>query len=88
MAAVRATREATVKHGGETLPVIIGTPIDGETIGGETFDGETDTAVFPGDLPADPDAIFRCPTRPPRMTRRRSVSCASVRPARAHAPRA
>ncbi len=33
MAAVRATREGTVKQGRETLPVIIGTPLDGETIG-------------------------------------------------------
>ena len=35
MAAVRATREGTVKQGRETLPVIIGTPLEGETIGGE-----------------------------------------------------
>ena len=33
MAAVRATREGTVKQGRETLPVIIGTPLAGETIG-------------------------------------------------------
>ena len=52
MAAVRATREGTVKQGRETLPVIIGTPLKGETIGGETFDGKTETAMFPGDLPA------------------------------------
>jgi predicted YcjX-like family ATPase len=59
MAAVRATREGTVKQGRETLPVIIGTPIKGETIGDETFDGKTETAVFPGDLPADIDSLFR-----------------------------
>lgn len=58
MAAVRATREGTVKQRGETLPVIIGTPIKGETIGGETFDGETETAIFPGDLPIKPDAVL------------------------------
>jgi len=58
MAAVRATREGTVKQGRETLPVIIGTPIAGETIGDETFDGETETAVFPGDLPADPASML------------------------------
>lgn len=51
MAALRATREGTVKQDGEDLPVIIGTPIKGETIGDETFDGATQTAVFPGDLP-------------------------------------
>ncbi|MBX3529729.1 MAG: YcjX family protein [Rhizobiaceae bacterium] len=58
MAAVRATREGTVKQGRETLPVIIGTPIAGETIAGEKFDGVTETAVFPGDLPKDPAALF------------------------------
>ncbi len=58
MAAVRATREGTVKQGKETLPVIIGTPIKGETIGNETFDGKTETAVFPGDLPADTASLF------------------------------
>jgi predicted YcjX-like family ATPase len=58
MAAVRATREGTVKQSRETLPVIIGTPLKGETIGGETFDGKTETAIFPGDLPAKIDSIF------------------------------
>jgi predicted YcjX-like family ATPase len=59
MAAVRATREGTVKQGRDTLPVIIGTPLHGETIGRERFDGETETAIFPGDLPARPDLLFK-----------------------------
>ncbi len=59
MAAVRATREGTVKQGRDTLPVIIGTPMKGETIGEETFDGKTETAVFPGDLPDKPAALFK-----------------------------
>jgi uncharacterized protein len=58
MAAVRATREGTVKQGREVLPVIIGTPLRGETIAGETFDGTTETAIFPGDLPKNVDALF------------------------------
>lgn len=58
MAAVRSTVEGTVKQGRETLPVIIGTPMKGETIAGETFDGHTETAVFPGDLPKDINALF------------------------------
>ena len=62
MAAVRATREGTVKQGRETLPVIIGTPLSGETIGGETFDGKAETAIFPGDLPARADAAFQTST--------------------------
>ncbi|KQW58909.1 MULTISPECIES: YcjX family protein [unclassified Ensifer] len=59
IASVRATREATVDHGGHTLPVIVGTPIAGEKINGETFDGEGKTAIFPGDLPDDPEVFFR-----------------------------
>lgn len=59
MAAVRATREGTVKQGRETLPVIIGTPLAGEKIDGETFDGRTETAIFPGDLPQKPGDFFK-----------------------------
>jgi uncharacterized protein len=58
MAAVRATREGTVTQRGDTLPVIIGTPLDGETIGTERFDGATETAIFPGDLPSRPELLF------------------------------
>src|SRR5690606_33822980 len=63
MAAVRATREGTVKQGRETLPVIIGTPLTGERIGDEMFDGNTETAIFPGDLPEKPGAVFSTATR-------------------------
>ncbi len=59
IASVRATREATVNEGGEALPVIVGTPMPGERIGGEIFDGTRNTAVFPGDLPKDPELFFR-----------------------------
>ncbi|MHA6684688.1 YcjX family GTP-binding protein [Mesorhizobium sp. A556] len=59
MAAVRATREGTVRHERETLPVIIGTPLAGERIGDETFDGKTETAIFPGDLPEKPVQMFQ-----------------------------
>ena len=58
LAAVRATREAMVARGRDKLPSILGTPLPGETDGGETFDGNTEVATFPGDLPADPDALF------------------------------
>jgi hypothetical protein len=58
LAAVRATREAMVTRGRDKLPSILGTPIPGETANGETFDGKTEVATFPGDLPADPDALF------------------------------
>lgn len=59
MAAVRATREASAKRGKENLPLIVGTPMQGERIDGETFDGKTETGIFPGDLPQDADAFFR-----------------------------
>jgi predicted YcjX-like family ATPase len=58
LAAVRATREATVARGREKLPSILGTPAPGESAGGETFDGNTEVATFPGDLPDDPEALF------------------------------
>ena len=58
IAAIRATREATVKQSGETLQCIAGTPIKGEELAGETFDGNTAAAIFPGDLPDDPDAAL------------------------------
>ena len=58
LAAVRATREATVEEGGAKLPVIVGVPISGETIDGQVFDGKRRTAIFPGDLPVKPDQLF------------------------------
>jgi len=58
MAAVRATREATVKHRGEELPAILGTPLPGERLNGDTYDGKSEIAMFPGDLPKDPESLF------------------------------
>ena len=78
LASVRATREATVTHDGHTLPVIVGTPIKGERINGETFDGQRKTAIFPGDLPADPDALFS--PHGPEQAARPEVSFVRFRP--------
>jgi predicted YcjX-like family ATPase len=58
LSSVRATKEASVRENGENLPVIVGTPIAGEMINGEVFDGNRVTAIFPGDLPSDPKAVF------------------------------
>lgn len=59
LAAVRATREAQVARGRDKLPSILGTPAAGESANGEFFDGNTEVATFPGDLPADPEALFK-----------------------------
>jgi len=59
MAAVRATREATVKHRGQELPAILGTPLPGQQLNGDEYDGNTEIAMFPGDLPKDPESLFR-----------------------------
>ncbi|MFT0891255.1 YcjX family protein [Pseudochelatococcus sp. G4_1912] len=58
LASIRATREASVRSGRETLPAIVGTPEAGECIGDELFDGMTEAAIFPGELPEDPHAVF------------------------------
>lgn len=59
LAAVRATREGTARQGREDLPVIIGVPEAGEGSNGQIFDGQEEIAVFPGDLPEDPEAALR-----------------------------
>ncbi|WP_289035900.1 YcjX family protein [uncultured Roseibium sp.] len=59
LAAVRATREATVKHGGQELPAILGTPLPGEGVDGERYDGKSEIAMFPGDLPEDAESVFQ-----------------------------
>ena len=58
LAAIRATRESTVTHDGETLPAVVGTPMAGEVLDGVSYDGKTEIALFPGDLPDDPDAVL------------------------------
>jgi predicted YcjX-like family ATPase len=58
IAAVRATREAKVRRGRDELPCIVGVPAAGEAAGGDLFDGSTEAAMFPGDLPADPNELF------------------------------
>jgi len=81
LAAVRATREGTVKQGRETLPVIIGTPLAGETIGGEVFDGNTETAIFPGDLPEQPEEAF-LPAKPGAVPTEPTIRFVRFRPPR------
>lgn len=58
LAAIRATREGQIEEGRDKLDVIIGTPAAGETLDGMTYDGKTEIALFPGDLPADPESLF------------------------------
>lgn len=57
LAAVRATREAMVKRGRSHLPAIVGVPEAGQH-GADDFDGLAEAAVFPGDLPENPSALF------------------------------
>jgi predicted YcjX-like family ATPase len=58
LAAIRATREARIRHAGETLDAIIGVPEQGEKLDGQVFDGRSEAVVFPGQLPADPQRAF------------------------------
>lgn len=59
LAAVRATREATARQGGEDLPCIMGVPEAGQKLGRKTFTGEDEVALFPGDLPDNPDDLLK-----------------------------
>ena len=58
LAAVRATREGTIEEHGAPVNVIIGTPEPGERLDGTTYDGKTEIALFPGDLPDDPESVI------------------------------
>jgi len=58
LAAVRATREGRLDERGQPVNVIIGTPEPGEKLGGITYDGKSEIALFPGDLPEDPEQVF------------------------------
>jgi len=80
LASIRATREATVSRDGEELPVIVGTPIAGETIDGEAFDGKRKTAIFPGDLPERTDVYFRPPGSVPTLPQLPQINIVRFRP--------
>ena len=58
LAAIRATREGEAKRNGEVLPCIVGYPLPGEVLGRRRFDGTEPFAIFPGDLPPDPEAAL------------------------------
>ena len=58
LAALRATREAEARSGRQRLPCIVGVPLPGERLGSKSFDGRTEAAVFPGDLPEDPQSLL------------------------------
>jgi hypothetical protein len=58
LAAIRATREVTAREGGVELPCVAGIPLAGEKLDGKVFDGKAETALFPGDLPERPEAVY------------------------------
>ncbi|MFD1696621.1 YcjX family protein [Roseibium aestuarii] len=58
LAAVRATREGTIPRDGEDLPVILGTPLPGQSMEGRALSPDKEIALFPGDLPQNPDSLF------------------------------
>jgi len=58
MAAIRATREQMITHNKEELPAIIGVPEEGQSLGKKTYNGDEEIALFPGDLPNNPEKIF------------------------------
>ncbi|TCL73521.1 YcjX family protein [Rhizobium sp. BK251] len=80
LASVRSTREASVQRDGHTLPVIVGTPMEGETIGNERFDGIRKTAIFPGDLPENPQSLFEALENHPENVHLPEVNVVRFRP--------
>ena len=80
LAAVRATREALIRHDGEQLQAIVGVPEMGERIGDQVFDGAAEAAVFPGQLPEDPARLFEGDALAlPEADNDLSASCVSAR---------
>lgn len=67
IAAIRATREGTVKDGADVLDTIIGTPEAGQRLGDTTYDGQTEIALFPGDLPENPESLFQTVESTPQL---------------------
>jgi uncharacterized protein len=63
LAAVRATREGAVEEKGRPMHVIIGTPMPGEALGATIYDGSSEIALFPGDLPEDPESVLQADGR-------------------------
>jgi predicted YcjX-like family ATPase len=65
LAALRATRETEAQQGTERLACIRGVPERGERLGSTVFDGRSEVAIFPGDLPEDPQqALSRASQSP------------------------
>jgi predicted YcjX-like family ATPase len=58
LAALRATREMEVRDRDGPLACIRGVPLAGESLEGRTFDGTSEAAIFPGDLPANPQRLL------------------------------
>ena len=66
LSALRATRESQVADDGEIFPCLTGTPLPGEKLGASVFDGTSEVALFPGDLPLNPDeALDKARASPP-----------------------
>jgi predicted YcjX-like family ATPase len=61
IAAIRATREASVREGDTSLPCILGVPLAGEELDGTVYDGREEIALYPGELPDSPQALFMEP---------------------------
>ena len=64
LASVRATRETAIHEGDAVLRAVAGTPEAGEHVGDEIFDGVTEAAIFPGELPARPEAVLEGAVEP------------------------
>ncbi len=67
LSAIRATREEDLARGGEPVPCVLGYPLPGEQVNATSFDGRHEIAVFPGDLPGDPETLFADAAKPAKQ---------------------
>ncbi len=66
IASIRATTHGTISDKNGDLECLVGIPEKGEKLDATTYDGKTEIALFPGDLPENPESIFQ-PTLQPGL---------------------
>ncbi len=64
IASIRATSQGVINDKKGELECLIGVPEKGEKLDKTTYDGKTQIALFPGDLPENPESVFQPDLKP------------------------